>query len=141
MTYFQGLTFSFPFLKFQNQKLLMDLKFYVIRYSRLTEYFWYAIQILFQMTLNRFKVVVRLLKMIQHFNWLWATMFSGCSHILRKHSSFEGSNEQFNDICHLQYFGCPLTKRVVVTHTFKICWEPLLIYFKFLLIKIKYSYH
>lgn len=70
MTYFQGLTFSFPFLKFQNQKLLMDLKFYVIRYSRLTEYFWYAIQILFQMTLNRFKVVVRLLKMIQHFNWL-----------------------------------------------------------------------
>lgn len=70
MTYFQGLTLSFLFLKFQNQKLLMDLKFYVIRYSRLTKYFRYAIQILFEMTLSRFKVVVILLKTTQYFNWL-----------------------------------------------------------------------
>lgn len=70
MTYFQGLTLSFLFLKFQNQKLLTDLKFYFIRYSRLTKYFRYAIQILFQMTLSRFKVVVILHKTTQYFNWL-----------------------------------------------------------------------
>ena len=89
------------------------------------------------MTLRRFRVVVIFLKGTQYSHRLWATIFSGCSYMLQKHTSFEGSNEQLMTST-ISIFWRSTNQEGINTHIFKLCWKPMLIYLKYLLIKIKY---
>ena len=81
------------------------------------------------------------LKGNKYSHWLWATIFSSCFYMLQKDSFIEVSNEQLMPSTILIFWRSTNQEGIII-HISKLCWKPLLIYLKYLLIKMKYcSYH